>query len=452
VRCSHFHVCGGCSLPDTPYADQLGRKRARLAELLQLDVPPLIPSPDEAGFRSKVTFVFGTDRASGALIMGHFARGSTRIVAVAECPVHAGRGNRIAFALRDQLARAGIRAADTRGGLLRHLLVRTSEDESEAVAMLVVSRNDKSLRTPIRALLASSDRPDGFLVNINDKPGPYMVGPDTINIGGRSHIRETGVMRDTGLTPLTFLVSPTAFFQTNVGAARELLQVVTRGVGSASRVLDLYCGSGLFTLPLAASGAAVTAVEENRQAIADLKANLKLNRIPERLVRPICGRVEDVLDRIARERHDVVILDPPRDGCAPGVLASVFDQIAPSRVVYVSCNPQALAAELPVIRKSAYDVDGVQAVDMFPHTDHIEAIVTLRRRTADAARATAIALRARLARGPGEEFSELSDQNLPRRLVLEHEMIAAGQRDEPCAGDLGSQRPPFAERNRGVTF
>jgi 23S rRNA (uracil1939-C5)-methyltransferase len=383
VQCRHFHVCGGCSLPDTPYFDQLERKRARLAELLRLDVPPLVRSPHETGFRSKVTFVFGTDRASGALIMGHFARGSTRIVAVAECPVHAGRGNRIAFALHDHLARAGLRASDTRGGLLRHLLVRTSEDESEAVAMLVVTRNDKSLRTPIRALLGSSDRPDGFLVNINDRPGPYMVGPETVSVDGRRHIRETGVMTHTGLTPLTFLVSPTAFFQTNVGAARELLKVVNRAVGSASRVLDLYCGSGLFTLPLAASGAAVTAVEESRQAIADLKANLKLNRIPARLVRAICGRVEDVLDRVGRERQDIVILDPPRDGCAPGVLASVFDRIAPSRVVYVSCNPQALAGELPAIRKSGYDVDSVQAVDMFPHTDHIEAVVTIRRRNSN---------------------------------------------------------------------
>jgi 23S rRNA (uracil1939-C5)-methyltransferase len=302
---------------------------------------------------------------------------------VAECPVHAERGNRIAFAFQDHLTRAGIRASDARGGILRHLLVRTSEDESEAVAMLVVTRNDKSLRTPIRALLSSSDRPDGFLVNINDKPGPYMVGPETICVGGRRQIRETGITRNAGLTPLTFLVSPTAFFQTNVGAARELVKVVTQAAASATRVLDLYCGSGLFTLPLAAAGAVVTAVEENRQAIADLKANLKLNRIQDRLVRPICGRVEEVLERVSRERQDVVILDPPRDGCAPGVLATVFERIAPSRAIYVSCNPQALALELPVIRKAGYDVDRVQAIDMFPHTDHIEAVVMLRRRTSN---------------------------------------------------------------------
>jgi 23S rRNA (uracil1939-C5)-methyltransferase len=380
VQCRHFHVCGGCSLPDTAYADQLARKRARLAELLRRDVPPLIPSPSESGFRSKAAFVFGTDRARDALIMGHFARGSARIVPVTECPAHAARGNRIAFALRDHLARAGIRASDARGGILRHLLVRTSEDESEAVAMLVVTRNDKSLRAPIRALLSSSDRPDGFLVNIHDKPGPYMVGATTISVDGRSQIREAGVTRNAGPTPLTFLVSPTAFFQTNVGAARELVKVVTRAAGSASRVLDLYCGSGLFTLPLAASGAVVTAVEEKRQAIADLQANLKVNRIPSRRVRTICARMDDVLDRVGRERHEVVILDPPRDGCAPGVLATVFERIAPDRAVYVSCNPEALALELPVIRKSGYDVAEVQAVDMFPHTEHIEAVIALHHR------------------------------------------------------------------------
>jgi 23S rRNA (uracil1939-C5)-methyltransferase len=199
--------------------------------------------------------------------------------------------------------------------------------------MLVVTRNDKGLRAPVRGLLASADRPDGFFLNIHDKPGPYMVGRETIKINGRSHVRETGLGGGSGSQPLDFLVSPTAFFQTNVGAARELVRLVQAGVGPATTVLDLYCGSGLFALPLAAAGASVAAVEENPQAIADLKANLRLNRIPDRRVRPICARVESALARISREPCDVVVLDPPRDGCAPGVLAAVFQHIAPARAV-----------------------------------------------------------------------------------------------------------------------
>jgi 23S rRNA (uracil1939-C5)-methyltransferase len=405
-------VCGGCSLPNVPYADQLARKRARLADLLRVDVPPLVPSPLEAGFRSKVAFVFAT-APPDTLVMGHYAAGSTaaqrfsnvshdttkvardaskmthdvraafgnRVLPVQECPVHAARGNRIAFALHERLARAGIRAADTRGGILRHVIVRTNADESEAVATLVVTRNDKALRSPVRGLLDSQDRPDGFFLNIHDQRSRFMIGDETLRIDGRSHVRETGIGGHGAAAPLKFLVSPTTFFQTNVGAARALVNEVVASVGAAARILDLYCGSGLFTLPLAAAGATVTAVEDNRQAIADLQANVKANRLAGRRVRPICGRVEDVLARISRDAADAVVLDPPRDGCAPAVLRTVFERISPPCVVYVSCNPEVLASELPLIRHAGYEVARVQGVDMFPHTEHIEAVVTFRRST-----------------------------------------------------------------------
>jgi 23S rRNA (uracil1939-C5)-methyltransferase len=130
---------------------------------------------------------------------------------------------------------------------------------------------------------------------------------------------------------------------------------------------------------MAARGATVTAVEEDRQAIEDLKANAKLNRIPPGRVKGIAARVEEVLARIGRDSWDAVVLDPPRSGCAPAVLAAVFNQITPARAVYVSCNPEALGRELPGILKSGYGIDRVQAIDMFPHTEHIETVVVLRR-------------------------------------------------------------------------
>ena len=153
--------------------------------------------------------------------MGHYQAGSTRIVPIEECPVHSGRGNRLAFALRDRLSRAHVPP-----GILRHVLVRTSDDEREASVMLVVTANHKSLRAPVRALLDSDDRPDGVFVNINDRPGPFMVGRETLRIDGRSHVRED-------MLGTSFLISPTAFFQTNVRAARALLQVVLDEVGEA---------------------------------------------------------------------------------------------------------------------------------------------------------------------------------------------------------------------------
>ena len=367
MLCKHFGVCGGCTLPGVPYAEQLAKKRRDLSRLLAIDVPPLIPSPSDSGFRSKVSFVFAN------AVMGHYAMKSQRVIPIDECPVHHERGNRIAFALESVFARfARSGGPGSIRALLRHVIIRTTQDGREATAMLVVARNDKALRAPVRKFLASAERPDGFFLNILERPGPYMVGDETIKIEGRSHVKEV-------VAGMSYLVSPTAFFQTNVGAAAHLVGIVLQETRSSERVLDLYCGSGLFSLQLAAAGAKVTAVEENRQAIADAETNARLNRMVPGQIRFIAGRVEDALVRVARDRWDAVVLDPPRQGCPTEVLSAVFEQIRPRKVVYVSCNPNALAEELPGILNTGYRVALVQPVDMFPHTDHIETVMALTR-------------------------------------------------------------------------
>ncbi|HWI20268.1 MAG TPA: 23S rRNA (uracil(1939)-C(5))-methyltransferase RlmD [Vicinamibacterales bacterium] len=366
MNCKHFGVCGGCTLPGVPYAEQLAKKRAFLSRLLGIDVPPVLPSPKESGFRNKVSFVFAT-AGRDRTVMGHFAQGSQRVIPIDECPVHHERGNRIAFKLRDQLVKLRFQP-----GVLRHIIVRTTDDGREASAMLVVSENTKALRIPVKKLLASDAKPDGFFVNINHKPGPYMVGDETLKIEGRSHVKET-------IGDVSYLVSPTAFFQTNAGAAALLVKLVLEEVGDSKRVLDLYCGSGLFALQIAKAGATVTAVEENRQAIADAESNVRLNRLSPTQIRFVPARVEDALGRVGKDPWDAVVLDPPRQGCPLPVINSVFEDIRPARVVYVSCNPDALASELPVILKMGYRVTRVQPVDMFPHTDHIETVVAFAR-------------------------------------------------------------------------
>jgi 23S rRNA (uracil1939-C5)-methyltransferase len=381
-RCAHFGVCGGCQWQDVAYPAQLERKRSTLETLLggavRTGLPrvaPVVPMPvgDDGmpwAFRHKAAFVFGA--GPQGLTMGHFATGGRAVVPVAECPVHGGRANQIAFRLYEALARARVTAAGPRlDGVLRHVIVRTSADERDAVALLVVTRNDPSLRRPVRALLASPDRPDGFYLNIHDRPSPYMVGRKTIRLDGHAHVRER-------LIGPTFLVSATAFFQTNPFAATALVELVlAQATGERLRVLDLYAGSGLFSLPLAMRGHHVTAVEENRQAVNDATRNLEVNRIAAGRVRLVCARVEDALAGLARAPVDLVVLDPPRQGCAPAVLDAVFGTIVPPRVVYVSCDADALATELPLIVAHGYRVASLQPVDMFPHTPHVETVAVL---------------------------------------------------------------------------
>lgn len=394
ARCTFFGRCGGCQSQDVPYADQLVRKQSALSGLLRQtlgpDAPPVrpvigMPTGEDGhpwGFRQKASFSFGQDAGKNSFVIGHIAEHSRQVVPVTECPVHAPRANALAFSLAAHLRRARIPAAGPRlDGILRHVVIRTTRDEREAVVLLVVTRNDKRLRAPIRAFLDGPDAPSGFLLNVHDRPGPYMVGRETLTIAGRSAVKETALHAP-------YLVSPASFFQTNIDAARVLVDLVTAGVGSGApqRVLDLYSGSGLFALPLAAAGHRVTAVEEHPQSVEDAHLNLRLSDAHGGRVRIVRSRVEDALRRLERDGADVVVLDPPRQGCPPAVIDGIFNGLAPARAIYVSCNPARLASELPMILDAGYAVEEVQPVDMFPHTPHIETVVVLRRTSATRAR------------------------------------------------------------------
>jgi 23S rRNA (uracil1939-C5)-methyltransferase len=149
-------------------------------------------------------------------------------------------------------------------------------------------------------------------------------------------------------------------------------------VPAAARVLDLYAGAGLFALPLARRGHQVVAVEESHAAVADGEASARLNRIPPRQCQFVSRPVEAAL--ASMRAADVVVLDPPREGCAEGVIEAILGRLKPARVIYISCNPSALARDLQTASSFPYDIESVQPVDMFPHTAHVETVVILSRK------------------------------------------------------------------------
>ncbi len=405
-RCRHFGVCGGCAWQHIGYDEQL-RLKQRIVERAVprgVEVSPTLatPSPDGDtpwGFRDKVSFVFGSGGRDQPLVMGHYRRGSRTILPVEECPVHAEAGNRLAFALRDALARGHVDGAspDGRVGVARYVVVRVSEASAEMVGTLVATENAKALRR-VTADLEARVAPDlaagkratvGFHLNLHDGPGPFLFGGETRRLFGLAEVREQ-------VGGVSYLVLPAAFFQTNVRAAGVLVRVVLDALADTRfrRVLDLYAGVGLFALPLAKAGRAVTAVEESRDAVAGAAAALRLNHIGQERCRLVASRVEDALGGVPGDRHaparrppsrisggefDAVVLDPPRQGCPPRVLDAVFRTLRPARIVYVSCSPAALARDMAEVERAGYRFERVQPVDMFPHTAHVETVVVLAR-------------------------------------------------------------------------
>jgi 23S rRNA (uracil1939-C5)-methyltransferase len=405
-KCGHFGPCGGCAWQHIAYAEQLRLKQQMLQELLPgLEVRPTLPTPSAQGsspvplqatsaqrfslvqapwqYRNKVSFVFGPGGRGQTLVMGHYRRGSRTIVPVRECPVHADVGNRFAFAVQDVLARARIPGATPDGddGVARHVVARVAEGTGELLGTLVVTENVKALRrvtTEVQKAIAPGRgevRPPraGFHLNIHDRPGSMLFGRETRRLFGIADIREQ-------VGGVSYVVSPTAFFQTNVRAAEVMVREVLDALADArfGRVLDLYAGVGLFALPLAMRGRSVTAIEENRHAMASAASALRLNRIPEQACRLVAARVEDT-GRVGAGAWDAVILDPPRQGCPPAVLDWILRTLRPPRIVYVSCNPEALARDLATVPGSGYRLERIQPIDMFPHTAHIETVVVMDR-------------------------------------------------------------------------
>ena len=373
--CSHFGVCGGCAWQHIGYREQLRIKTEMVDRLVKQAVPtapavrPMMaatPLEDPWHYRQKVHFVFG---AGSGLVMGHYARGSRRVMPVVECPVHDERGNAVAFGLFAAYAKScGRQGLPT----LKSVAIRVGGSSNETMATLVVTENsDPRLRSATRKTLSAPWAPSSFHVNVHPRGDAYIFGPETRRITGTERLREE-------VGGATFLISPTSFFQTNVKAAEILVRLVLEAVPAGVPVLDLYAGAGLFALPLATRGHRVTAVEANRAAVADGEASARVSRIAPERCRFVAAPVSTFTKRAARDQR-AVILDPPREGCEAVVLDDVFAGIRPATAVYVSCNPETLARDLARITGHGYTIASMQPVDMFPHTPHIETVVVVTR-------------------------------------------------------------------------
>jgi 23S rRNA (uracil1939-C5)-methyltransferase len=197
-----------------------------------------------------------------------------------------------------------------------------------------------------------------------------QFGSHPQGVAGNAWLLET-------LDDVVFQLRPLTFFQAHLRAAAALLALVREGLAltGVERILDLYCGAGVFALPLARSAAGVVGIEAATVAVEDGTRSAQLNGIEN--VRFVAGTVERALAEI-ESPVDAVVLDPPRRGCHPQALAELL-RLAPPTVVYVSCHPGTLARDLKILTDGGYAVERVTPVDLFPQTPHIESVSVLRR-------------------------------------------------------------------------
>jgi len=338
-RCPHVGECGGCSWQHIDYASQLEAKATIVIDALEriarIDVPPglaLVPSPSPFGYRARARWV----EAEGGI--GYRVRGSRRPSPVEQCPVLVSSAQ---VALAEQVA---LRSAPTErpagGRRRRREWVVTAGSAGEA---LVSDARPRSRR-------GGRDRREGA-VQID------LLG-ESLRVSGRSFLQGNALLWE----PLAEAVRTAC-----IGAVQEV---------SAMRFVELYCGVGFFTIPLARRGATGVVLESDPDALRDLAGNLRHAELEDR-VEVLSGRAEERRDLVDRlRRADVLLVDPPRAGLEARVRAAI-GVARPPRVVYLSCNPATLARDLAELGSAGYQLSALQAFDLFPQTPHVETLAEL---------------------------------------------------------------------------
>ncbi|HYN02621.1 MAG TPA: TRAM domain-containing protein [Vicinamibacteria bacterium] len=357
--CPYVPRCGGCSYQDLAYEAQLRVKESVLRESLgragaPWEGPVAVHASPETGWRMRASLHFAT--GENGLRLGLQQEGTHRVVDVLACLQLSERMNRAARALRDALA-----GNPALGPRLRGLDLLESPDGGTLLASLETALAPHEAPTLV-SLAARVPGLDGFGV---------ATGPRLQWLHGAPFV-------EASVLGVVLRARARSFFQANrfllEPLARTVVDLVPPGDG---RVVDLYAGVGLFALPLAARGEReVLAVEWASSAAEDARWAARRNRLDA--VRVVAGDVATALAEAGPGKGERIVLDPPRTGAGPEVVALVADR-APAAIVYVSCDPPTLGRDLAALAKRGYRPDVVHLFDLFPDTFHMETVVRLRR-------------------------------------------------------------------------
>jgi 23S rRNA (uracil1939-C5)-methyltransferase len=395
--CEHFGVCGGCKWQHLPYEEQLAYKHKQVTDSLTRigkiplgEVRPILGSEQTRRYRNKLEYTFSNKRwlteedvSSGKAFDNmngvgfHIPGMFDKVLDIHTCWLQDDVSNRIRLAVKEYcFAREGYPFFDLRRqeGFMRTLIIRTAST-GELMVILVFFHEDKERREALLEHLAYRfPEITSLLYIINEKPN------DTITDRQVHVFRGAGYMIEE-MEGLRFKIGPKSFYQTNSRQAYTLYKVAREfaGLGGSELVYDLYTGTGTIANFVSRKARKVIGVEYVPEAIADARENASLNGIENTLF--FAGDMKDILNEAFIGEHgrpDVIITDPPRAGMHEGVIRTIL-QAAPSRIVYVSCNPATQARDLSLL-DAGYTVEKVQPVDMFPHTHHVENVALLRKK------------------------------------------------------------------------
>lgn len=413
-RCKHFGVCGGCKWQHVEYQAQLRFKHHHVVDAFEriggfsnLNILPIIGSEEIYFYRSKMEYSFSEQQwleklpheeeqmlkeevvspltshfslpTPFPLFLGlHVPQRYDKVLDIEECHLQSDVSNQILNFVRDFARRQNLPVYSSKAdsGYFRFLVIRQSKRTNELMVNLVTFEDKPDILRRFTEELTKTIPAVTTVINtINSKKAQIAFGETEKIYFGSGVIHER-------LGNLTFTISTSSFFQTNTNQA-ELLYGVAKSFAELKAtdvVWDLYSGTGSIALFISDAAKEVVGIESVESAVRDAERNAALNNVTN------CHFVlGDLKDRLTKDKEwmkthrkpDVMIIDPPRSGMHPKVVEEIID-LAPPRIVYVSCNPATQARDVKMLCEQKYEIQKLQPVDMFPHTYHIENVCSLR--------------------------------------------------------------------------
>ena len=392
-KCSHFGTCGGCKWQNMQYEAQLNFKQNEVLNNLSkiggvtIDkYNKILGSEKIYNYRNKMEFTFSNKRwltqeeilsnenitdknALGFHVPGMF----DKVIDIKTCHLQDEPSNTIRnrireFALNNKLSFFDLKKQE---GLLRNLMIRISKIGEIMVLVQFFNDDSKKINLLMSFIKDSFSEITSLLYTINTKPNNTIYDQEIICYSGKNYIREK-------IENLTFKIGPKSFFQTNSEQAKLLYSSVRKlaNIKNNDVVYDLYTGTGTIAQFISNNAKKVVGIDSVPEAIDAAMESAKDNNIRNCIF--YSGDMKNIFSDefiLKNGKPDVIIADPPRDGMHKKVIEQLLKILA-KRIIYVSCNPATQARDLAIL-KEKYNIKEIQSVDMFPHTHHVENILSL---------------------------------------------------------------------------
>ena len=376
-KCPVAHRCGGCAFWHMDYAGETALKACRVRDCLNriggedLAEVPILAAPSCEGYRNKAQYP--VTEKDGRACAGFFRAGSHEVIDAQRCLLLPEQMDRVKDLVLRHMNKFRIPAYQerTHTGLVRHIYVRIGAVSGQILVCLAVNGGGVPHH---EELIRELKKIPGFatlVLSVNRERTNVVLGKEEIVLYGPGWIEDT-------LCGLTFRLSARSFYQVNHHQAQRLYQAAIEQakITKADTVLDLYCGVGTITLAMAAAAKKVYGVEVVPQAVDDAWDNARRNGIGN--VEFLCADAGKAALALAAQaiRPDVVVVDPPRKGLNADAIQAI-GQMAPERLVYISCDPATLARDVKLLKDHGYALTTAQAADLFPRCAHVECVVLM---------------------------------------------------------------------------